>query len=808
MSATEISTSRTRRRPRPLVDAVVLTACVGLATLPLLPVYGGTAIVAPVLGGLLVGGGIALVAALRRWGVMVTVAVTVVGYVLVGPALAVPDAVTNGVVPTVDAVRTLLAGAFGVWKDVLTLDPSLGRSGGVLVAPFLLALLGSSIAVGVATRTWNGRTGTGPAGPAHSGAERAARGAWAGVVPFVVLGVAVLLGGKTTVWPVPAGVVTALALLVWAAWRRGSLAPRRVVALVLLGGLAAGAGVVAGPVVADQNPRYVLRDELVPPFDPSAQASPLSAFRKFVKDWPETDLLSVRGLPEGARVRLATLDAFDGVVWNVAGAQVAEGSGEFRRLGDTIDTSVRGRRTTVEIEVHHLPMVWLPTVGYAEGFDFTGPGAGDLAEKLRYNDATGTAVLTDGVPDGARWTEQVVLPVQPDDDDIAGADAASVRLPEPQGVPDAIPMFAGDLAGTATTPLLIARSLEQGLADRGWFSHGLVDSGDQPSLSGHGADRLTTLLTGDLMIGDGEQYASAMALMARQMGLPARVVLGFTVGDPAAEGELEGDGRDPGEEITFTGEDIGAWVEVAFAGHGWVTFDPTPPETKTPSDETPVDRSDPRPQVVQPPPPPEDPVRPPDDDTEQPRTEDTEAELPTSTDWTTVALVAGTVAVPLLLIVLPFVLIVGAKARRRRRRRHTGPPVARVVGGWDEVLDAARDLRRPVPARATRREAAVHLSRAFASARSRGGAVRDDHSRRAVRVGAPVAALAAGADELVFGPGEPDPAQVEAYWQQVEESLAVMTSSVSTTERLRARWSVRSLRARRRARRAARGDSA
>lgn len=779
---TEVTPSG-RRRPRPVVDAVVLVPCVGVATLPLAPVFGGTAVVAPVLGGLLVGGGIALVAALRRWGVMVTVAVTIVGYLLVGPALAVPDAVTNRVVPTFDAVRALLSGAFAVWKDVLTLDPSLGRTGGVLIAPFLLALVGASVTVGVATRS--------------------RRRAWAGVVPAAVLTVAVLLGSKTTVSPVPAGVLTAAVLLAWAAWRRGSLAPRRLVSLVLLGGVAAAAGVVAGPVLADQHPRYVLRDELVPPFDPRDQASPLSAFRKFVKDWAETDLLTVRGLPAGARVRLATLDAFDGVVWNVAGAQVAEGSGDFRRVGDTIDTSVRGRRATIELEVHHLPMVWLPTVGYATGFDFTGPGSRDLADRLRYNDATGTAVLTDGVPDGARWTADVVVPEQPDDDEIATADAAPVRLPEPQGVPDAIPLFAGDLAGTATTPLLIARSLEQGLADRGWFSHGLVDSGDQPSLSGHGADRLTTLLTGDLMIGDGEQYASAMALMARQMGLPSRVVLGFTVGDQASEGEeSESTSRRSTEQaITFTGEDVAAWVEVAFAGHGWVSFDPTPPETKTPSDETPVEQSDPKPQVVQPPPPPEDPVRPPDDDTEQPRTEDTRAELPSVTDWTVPVLVAATVAVPVVLLVVPFLLIVGAKARRRRRRRSTGPPVARVVGGWEEVLDAARDLRRPVPPRATRREAAVHLSRAFASG---GAGSHDAASRRAVRVGAPVASLAAGADELVFGPGEPAPEQVEAYWRKVEESLAVMSSAVSGRDRLRARWSTRSLRARRRARKAAR----
>jgi len=52
------------------------------------------------------------------------------------------------------------------------------------------------------------------------------------------------------------------------------------------------------------------------------------------------------------------------------------------------------------------------------------------------------------------------------------------------------------------------------LAEEGYFSHGVEVSGTE-SLSGHGADRITSLLGGDLMVGDGEQYAAAMALMRK-----------------------------------------------------------------------------------------------------------------------------------------------------------------------------------------------------------------------------------------------------------------------------------------------------
>ncbi len=61
-----------------------------------------------------------------------------------------------------------------------------------------------------------------------------------------------------------------------------------------------------------------------------------------------------------------------------------------------------------------------------------------------------------------------------------------------------------------------------------------------------------------------EQYASAMAIMARSVGIPARVALGFTAG--YATGDVQ----------TITSQDAHAWVEIYFPGYGWMTFDPTP----------------------------------------------------------------------------------------------------------------------------------------------------------------------------------------------------------------------------------------
>jgi transglutaminase-like putative cysteine protease len=61
-----------------------------------------------------------------------------------------------------------------------------------------------------------------------------------------------------------------------------------------------------------------------------------------------------------------------------------------------------------------------------------------------------------------------------------------------------------------------------------------------------------------------QQFAATMALMVQSLGIPARVVIGFTAGTPENGG------------WTVRGKDAHAWPEVYFAGIGWVRFEPTP----------------------------------------------------------------------------------------------------------------------------------------------------------------------------------------------------------------------------------------
>ncbi|WP_181362966.1 transglutaminase TgpA family protein [Sulfoacidibacillus thermotolerans] len=68
-----------------------------------------------------------------------------------------------------------------------------------------------------------------------------------------------------------------------------------------------------------------------------------------------------------------------------------------------------------------------------------------------------------------------------------------------------------------------------------------------------------------------DQYASALATLARAVGIPARYAIGFVAVPP--------DKRDSGrmQEYELRGTDAHAWTQIWFAGYGWVSFDATPP---------------------------------------------------------------------------------------------------------------------------------------------------------------------------------------------------------------------------------------
>lgn len=76
------------------------------------------------------------------------------------------------------------------------------------------------------------------------------------------------------------------------------------------------------------------------------------------------------------------------------------------------------------------------------------------------------------------------------------------------------------------------------------------------------------------------QFATAMVMMARTLGIPARMAIGFLPGSPdaAPAGAPAGAVSGPdGVRFTVRAADAHAWPELYFEGVGWLRFEPTPP---------------------------------------------------------------------------------------------------------------------------------------------------------------------------------------------------------------------------------------
>jgi transglutaminase-like putative cysteine protease len=78
------------------------------------------------------------------------------------------------------------------------------------------------------------------------------------------------------------------------------------------------------------------------------------------------------------------------------------------------------------------------------------------------------------------------------------------------------------------------------------------------------ADALLEFLT-QTKEGFCQQYATAMAVLVRELGIPARIAVGYQAGT------LQDD-----DTYLIQTKDAHAWVEVFFKGYGWLQFEPTP----------------------------------------------------------------------------------------------------------------------------------------------------------------------------------------------------------------------------------------
>ncbi len=739
-----------RARSASVLDAAILVVTGLVALLGLRSTFLGWWFLVSGGIGLLLGVAIALLAVRYRLSPVLVAAATSAAYFVAGGTVAREHPGVATPLPTPDTIAALARSAIHGWKALLTTLPPID-GGAPLLVPYLLGLAAGSTGMTAAARL---------------------RSPLAPVTVLVALQVAVIaLGVREPGAVALGGAAVGFGAIGWVAVRRARLRSRstRVIggqrwrgrlAGAALAGCAATVGLLLGPAIAESaGERMVLRTHVEPPFDVGQYGSPLAAFRIYTSGYQTDDharklydreLFRVTGLPDDARVRVATLDAYDGHVWTAADdSGLDEGRADtFQRVGAVIDNPAAGSGPTMSGTVtigEAYSGVWVPSPGALTGIRFVRPDSETGRGSFRYNLATSTGLLPGGLGPGDSYTFDAVLP----EDDLGKESEAWPGDVTHTEVAAQFAALAAAWAPGGKPPLEKVRMVAERLRLEGSYTDGEPPNQQYPA--GHSLRRLADFAAdGSEMAGNDEQYAALMALLADQLGVPSRVTLGAV----------------PGRDGVVRGRDVHAWVELRVADGSWRTLDwPEFMSTeRRPQQQAPQPAELVEGNVVPPP----VPVRPPvtsGDPLDRPADQRGDAQegprRSGSGGWLRwLALVAG----PPVALLLGALAVVGAKSWRRRRRRRRGPPTRRVALGWQEVVDRARDFGHRVTPTGTRWEQAAEL------------AVHPGLSR------APGVALET---ELTMFAAEPPTAEAAAScWQAVDE----LTRELATSRRRRGRW--------------------
>ncbi|WP_353809381.1 transglutaminaseTgpA domain-containing protein [Agromyces sp. SYSU T00194] len=726
----------------------LLGLAVAAAAVPWWPIYEARHLALVIGVGAAAGFAVAAVGAVRAWPAWGVLLGCLGAYLVVGVPLAVPGAAFAGVLPTPAGIVELIAGTALSWSRLVTIVLPVGTYQALLVPALLSALASSAGAMSIALRT--------------------ARPALAVLPPIGMFLAGILLGPRSSDWGVAGGVGMVVATLAWLvavrrlpgaedAARRG-VSARRVAGAVALGTAAVVLGTGAAVAIAPAAQREVVRAHVQQPFDPREADSPLAAFRAWQRpERADQPMLAVRGLEPGERLRVAVLDTYDGIVFTVGGADGAEASGSFTRLPYRLEQDAPSdRERDLEVRVLGYEGIWVPGVGPIESIAFAGDRAESLGATFFYNDATGTAAITEGLRRGDEY--RAVAYAVADADDVAALRPGQAVLPATPALPEGLDRLLDRYAPASESPGERLAGAVAGLRADGYVSHGI--SPDEPaSRSGHSADRLTQLATDRPMLGDAEQYAVAAALMAREIGFPARVVMGF---DPGVDARAESG------TTQVAGADMSAWIEVQDADGTWLAIDPNPAPRPVPEAEPDEPTVVSRPQSVLPPPAARTPV---ERTVPEPEAADDASDddpSPFLDALFAILRVGGWALLVLALLASPFLAVIGAKLRRRRLRRTAPSPGERVAQGWNEFADAASDFGYAVPAAATCSEQAAAVG------------------------GMPALVVASAVERSLFAPDGPDDAQATAVWSAVDAARERIAARRGPWRRLRAAVSLSS----------------
>ena len=445
------------------------------------------------------------------------------------------------------------------------------------------------------------------------------------------------------------------------------------------------------------------RRYVTPPVDSIVAQSPLPRLAAWGRD-TERELFRVEG--EAVPLRLAVLTRFSGATWDTPS--------RFRPVGaadePALPPGATQRAVTSRVTLIDVPAPWAPSPGAPvtcdDGSAMVDAAGGSLILTRQDPIASYQVTGRTDVADAA-----ALAAASPSRPDLADDLAPYLEVPR---LPQSFIEYAKSATRGARTPAEQAAAIEA--AVRG----GRTVNPKAPSGSSY--VRLEEFLFGDPAIdpggrvGTSEQFATAFAVIARESGLPTRIVVGFRPGTPGADGVR-----------VVRGRDALAWPEVYFVGVGWVPFAPTPDtDLGTPLQDRPpaVPQQTPSPSSSEPVPKQPPPV----------------AATGGSGGTGELSPVVWWGAALALAVLVPVLLLYAARARRRARLRAAG-----ATGAWGHLLDVAALAGLQVAASQEARGLADALDARAGRPAPGGGEAADGGGAAAVVRAAEAAAFAPGA---------------------------------------------------------------
>ncbi|WP_428934416.1 transglutaminase TgpA family protein [Streptomyces sp. ACT015] len=292
--------------------------------------------------------------------------------------------------------------------------------------------------------------------------------------------------------------------------------------------------------------------------------NPLVSLRDSLNVDEDRQVLSLRTNTDDTSdlyLRIVSLDDFDGSTWKPAKRHIVA-------VPDRLPapTGLRGdvKRTEIETRISAADWYaqdWLPMPYPPSGVEVSG--------SWRYEPVGMTLVGDHGETTRGKTYLVKSLSVRPTAEQLADAPqpAAALRRAYTK-LPGSVPAVVAKTARQVTAGS--ANPYEQAVKLQDYFT---LDGGFQYNTQvqvGSGPDAIARFLADKE--GFCVHFSFAMAAMARSLGIPARVAVGFAPGSPQADGS-----------VAVSLKDAHAWPELYFEGVGWTRFEPTPSRGTTPS---------------------------------------------------------------------------------------------------------------------------------------------------------------------------------------------------------------------------------